>query len=541
MQNNVKKIENVKMYYEGIYISNLLSEIENMECENNMILENIKTLSLSDEIIVYWDKPFDALKDTKYEVTALGKTICVDKTHANIQNLEPDTEYTIVVKVCGFEAEYAVTAKTRVKRLVKDVTAYGVKGDNKTLNTKELQKVLDSVNENEMIYFPKGIYLTGALKLHSDMEIYLDKGAVLQGTEEINDYLPKIKSRFEGYEMECFQSLLNLGDLDHDAGYNCENVLIYGEGEIYGGGKNLAKSIAKSETERLKDYIASLGDRIKEYEKPETLASRARGRLINMSNCKNVWIHGLTLGMAPSWNLHFIYSDSIFTDSCTLKSEGIWNGDGWDPDSSTNSTIFNCAFYTEDDSVAIKSGKNPEGNIINRPTKNIRVFDCVTHFGHGICMGSEMSGGIEGVKIWDCEVGPTWSGIEIKATKKRGGYVRNIEVMDVTASHIQMHSVGYNDDGIGAKVPPVFENCKFKRLHLLNRFLDNNAGRNEWHDCPSIDLQGFDVPGHEVNNVSFEDIEIENSNDSLIGSIHMKYCKNISFNNISAVEPTNKY
>ena len=34
-----------------------------------------------------------------------------------------------------------------------------------------------------------------------------------------------------------------------------------------------------------------------------------------------------------------------------LRSGGIWNGDGWDPDSSTNCTLFATEFETEDDSV----------------------------------------------------------------------------------------------------------------------------------------------------------------------------------------------
>jgi len=501
------------------------------------MLENMKCLSSDTEIIIYWDKPAKATKETEYRVSIKGAdAIVTGKTHAEFKDLTPGTEYEIELEgnIEGLKESFSFSTKASKKRI--NVLDKGVINDGKTLNTRALQSAMDELKPDEILYFPKGIYLTGALKLHSDMELYIEKDAVIQGTENTKDYLPKIHSRFEGYEMECYQSLLNIGNLDYKKGPTTENVIIRGEGKILGGGKNLAKAIAREETERLKDYLVSLGDKIKEYEKPETIASRARGRLINISNCRNVWIHGLTLGMGPSWNVHFIYSDNVITDGCTFKSEGIWNGDGWDPDSSENCTIFNCLFFTEDDSVAIKSGKNPEGNVINRPTKNIRVFDCITHFGHGICMGSEMSGGIDTVKIWDCAVGPTWSGIEIKATKKRGGYVRNIEVRDVTASHIQMHSVGYNDDGEGSKVPPVLENCSFENMHLLGRFLDNNNGRDEWHDCPAIDLAGFDVPGFEIKNISFKNIEIENPGDDILGSIRMKYCKNITFENISSVE-----
>jgi hypothetical protein len=103
-----------------------------------------------------------------------------------------------------------------------------------------------------------------------------------------------------------------------------------------------------------------------------------------------------------------------------------------------------------------------------------------------------------------------------------------------------MHSVGYNDDGEGSPVPPVLSDCRFERMHLLGRFLDNNAGKNEWHDCPSILLCGFDVPGYEVKNIELKDIEMEEPAEG-IEDIHTEYTKDISFNNVRTVERTNKY
>lgn len=90
-----------------------------------------------------------------------------------------------------------------------------------------------------------------------------------------------------------------------------------------------------------------------------------------------------------------IYSRDIVTDHCTFISEGVWNGDGWDPDLSRHCTLFACRFRTGDDCVAIKSGKNPEGNTIALPCRAIRVFDCSCELGRGVCVGSEMSGGAE--------------------------------------------------------------------------------------------------------------------------------------------------
>ncbi len=493
--------------------------------------------STDTEAEVFWDLPGDAGPRTIYNVMVNGQLAGdPDKTHFTLKGLLPDTDYECEVVMNGTDSPESlgkITVHTAPTKRCIDVTLapYNAVGDGKTLNTAALQKALDDCDDTSYVYIPKGTFLTGALDMHSDTELVVEKEALLQGTDDPKDYLPMIPSRFEGYERLCYRSLLNLGQLDHNAGYTCENVVIRGGGSIMGGGWPLAKAIAALEAERLKDYIASLGDRIKEYEKPETISHRARGRLINMSNCKNIWIHGLVLGFGPSWNLHFVYSDQVVTDHCVIRSEGVWNGDGWDPDSSTNSTIYACDFYTEDDSVAIKSGKNPEGNAIARPTEHIRVFDCICHFGHGLCIGSEMSGGVSDVRLWDCDMGPTWSGIEIKATKKRGGYVKGVSVRDIIASHVMIHSVGYNDDGEGAKVPPVIEDCHFERMHLLGRFLDNNAGKNDWHNCPSILLCGFDEPGHELKDISFKDIEMEEPAEST-DSIHIEHCGALSFENI---------
>ncbi len=367
---------------------------------------------------------------------------------------------------------------------------------------------------------PAGTYLTGGLHLHSHMELYLDEGAVLQGSSKPEDYLPRIHSRFEGTEMECYQGLLNMGVLDHTSGPNCEDIVIRGKGSILGGGYDLAWATIESERERLKNYLEENKALVATCENNNTIPGRVRGRLINMSNCKNIRISGLTLGEGASWNIHMVYSENIITDHCTFRSKGIWNGDGWDPDSSVNCTLFACNFYTEDDSVAIKSGKNPEGNKISRPTKHIRVFDCYSAFGHGICMGSEMSGGIEDIKIWDCNLENSSYGIEIKGTRKRGGYIRNVEVRDCIVPCLTVHSVLYNDDGIGAKEPPVFENYFYERVVVTGKGLFTEG----WKDKIPLELRGFDKEEHAVRNVCFKDVKISGAE-----RMHMEFCKDVRF------------
>ena len=96
--------------------------------------------------------------------------------------------------------ELCLTTEKAGRRI--DVTRepYCAAGDGETMDTAAIQRALDDCGEGETVYFPAGIYLTGALRLHSDMELYLEKGAVLQGTDEPADYMPRIWSRFEGVE-----------------------------------------------------------------------------------------------------------------------------------------------------------------------------------------------------------------------------------------------------------------------------------------------------------------------------------------------------
>ena len=359
----------------------------------------------------------------------------------------------------------------KAKRRI-DVTAapYNAVGDGNILNTVALQKALDDCKEGEVVYLPRGIYLTGALRMHSDMELYLEEGAVLQGTDRVEDYRPKIWSRFEGTELYCYSSLLNLGELDHEVGYNCCNVIIRGKGTIASGGRVLAERVIAVETENMKEQLEALGEQIKECENERTIPGRVRPRLINMSNCQNIILSGVTLRNGASWNVHMIYSDTIVTNHCN--------------------------FYTGDDSIAIKSGKNPEGNKIGRPTKHIRIFDCRCAYGHSITIGSEMSGGGEDVRIWDCDMSSSLFGIEIKGTWKRGGYVRNVHATDCKVTRVLLHSVGYNNDGIAADVQPYFEDCSFENLSISGKYYDHY--KEERGYCDAIELIGFDEPGHEL-------------------------------------------
>lgn len=497
----------------------------------------IEKICYDTSVTVFWTKGDDIPSNAVYNVFLDDQKVATaDRTHYTFTNLNPSTTYKVGVEVVSagsvvktFEPVLCTT-KPVANRIDVTKAPYNAVGDGKTLNTAALQKALDDCKAGECVYLPAGDYMTGSLRLHSDMELYIDEGAILHGTTNVEDYTPKIPSRFEGIEMMAYAALLNIGNLDRNDGYNCKNIVIRGGGTICGGGRKLAENVIDVERVLMKDYMDSLGDAIKECETSITIPGRVRPRLINMSNAQNVVISDVEIQNGASWNVHMIYSDNVVTHNCTFRSEKVWNGDGWDPDSSTNCTLFNARFYTGDDAVAVKSGKNPEGNVVNKPCEHIRVFDCVSYYGHGITMGSEMSGGINDVRVWDCDMGDSTYGIEIKGTRKRGGYVRNINVRDSKVCRVLMHSVGYNDDGIAAPTVPYFEDCTFQNLEITAIAYGKDEQRKS---CPAIELLGFDEPGHEVKNIRFKDITIHRTHDGDPQTIALALCRGLYFENIN--------
>lgn len=494
-------------------------------------LEEVRFFSTTDSITLYWRKPF--YETGNYTLKLDGKPVGeTEKTYYYFTGLDAGRSYRLGVRCREAKAELEVC--TAVAKRYIDVTSapYFALGDGETLNTAALQRAIDDCGAGETVYVPSGTFRTGALRLHSDMELYLEEGAVLQGTDQPEDYQPKIWRRFEGIEQECYSSLLNLGDLDNAGGYSCKNVTIRGNGTIASGGKRLAQRVIALETQRLKAELEANPDRVLECEKPETIPGRARPKLVNISNCQNIVLSGVTFRDGACWNVHMIYSDDIVTEGCTFYSTDVWNGDGWDPDSSTNCFLFHCMFYMGDDSVAIKSGKNPEGNRVARPAEHIWIFDCKCAFGHGIAIGSEMSGGVRDVDIWDCDMGKSMYGIEIKATKKRGGYVRDVHVRDSVAARVLFHAVGYNDDGIAVPTPPVFENCCFERVRILGAYFDDHAA---WRECEALELIGFEEAGYALKNITLRDVCIGSHHHCSRHGISLQYCENITLERISCL------
>jgi exo-poly-alpha-galacturonosidase len=512
----------------------------------------------SESLALVWDKPIEYANVTGYIVYQDEVKIAqtkANKTHLTVKGLIADTIYEFRIEAVSDKAagETAIhenevenevatrptntsTPNLRVKTMpfgdMIDVTKapYCADVTGKSISTVSIQKAIEDCGAGGTVLIPKGaVILTGAIELKSDMTLQVD--GMLKGSLDPSDYIIKkgsnykglvnedglILTRYEGWEMYCYRSLINAGYLNPDnrMEMTCENLRICGEGTIYGGGNELGTEMKKLYADK---------DKYPEYVSDGIPGRRIRGRLLGFIQCKNVQLTGVSIENPSCWTVHMIYCDTFTTHGVNIKSRGIDNGDGWDPDSSRNLMIFDTTFDTGDDCIAIKSGKNPDGNKVNLPTKNVRIFDLKMLGGNGMAIGSEQSGGVEGIYMRDCVIQNTRYGLELKAHNSRGGYIKDLYMVDCVIDRFMAHSVNYNADGTAAPTLPYFKDIVIKNTTI------DGTGR-------AVELIGFTEEGqdkiedHYVHEVLLENVILGNKKDET-KEIYMKACHDIIFKNV---------
>jgi polygalacturonase len=89
-----------------------------------------------------------------------------------------------------------------------------------------------------------------------------------------------------------------------------------------------------------------------------------------------------------------------------------------------------------DDNVAIKSGPiNSPGP--DDPSKNITITDCTFMHGHGLSIGSELSGGAQNIRAERISFEGTDQGIRVKSNRDRGNDIGHFVFRDITMKDVK--------------------------------------------------------------------------------------------------------
>lgn len=425
----------------------------------------------SDRAALVWTRP-PATKEGLFEVVVdgvpAGRTSWTDFT---LKDLQPSRDYRIGVRTVlagGTVSRLSniVTIRTCDPPPVVDVAVVEARGDGETLNTQALQRAIDQCPAGGVVRVPPGRFLTGALFLKGDMTLELTEGATLLGSDQTKDY-PLMRYRWEGREHLCYASLLNTRDTDG----RLSQIAITGPGTIDANGSRLRK---------------------RELEE----AAGKPGRAICLRNVDGVYLGSVVVRQSPAWCVHLVYCRGVTVNGVEIATrvdehgrryEGIANGDGLNPDSCSQVYIVDTTIASQDDCIAIKSGRDDEGREVGIPSEHIRISHCRFQSGFGIALGSEMSGGIRDVVVNDCEYSDAYSIASLKAPRGRGGVIEEVLFERIKFRNL---STEHSD-------------CKWFRGGLL---IDQFYSHDEF-DASRAEPIG---PGTaKIRNIEFRDIDLE--------------------------------
>lgn len=150
----------------------------------------------------------------------------------------------------------------------------------------------------------------------------------------------------------------------------------------------------------------------------------------------------------------------------------------------------------------------------------------------GISIGSEISGGISDIYIWDCVLNKSQIGCNIKATKKRGGYIKNVYISNCSFASLNIGLFPYNDDGVSASTPPVFSDIYFEDVVFSGEVLGYED--KEIKQASAINIVGFDEE-YRISNVSFKNITIDNGHTSKKQIFGLQRIENLSISNLTVI------
>ena len=327
------------------------------------------------------------------------------------------------------------------------------------------------------VVVPEGVWSTGPVHLKSNVNLHLQKNAVLSFVTDPQAYLPLVFTRWEGVELMGFSPLIYA--------YQQQNIAVTGEGILEGNasGENWWpwKGVWKHTPWKLdpatdqkpgRDQLFAMAEAGVPVEKRILDNNRLRPPFIQPYQCERVLIEGVTIRNSPFWLINPVLCKDVVIRGVNCVSHGP-NSDGCDPESCQRVLIEHCLFDTGDDCIALKSGRNADGRRLATPIQQVVIQDCLMKSGHGgVVIGSEISGGVRNVFVEHCEMSsPDLDrGIRIKTNSVRGGVIENFFLRDITIGEVTTAIVIDFDyeEGDAGKFTPTVRNIDIRDLHCEN-------------------------------------------------------------------------
>jgi len=392
----------------------------------------------------------------------------------------------------------------RIPEYTVSLKDFGGVGDGVTLNTTAFSKAISALDKKGggHLVVPSGVWMTGLIFLKDNIDLHIEKNAVIMAAEEKSLFVKEKNGRKDA---KCTPLI---------SASKCKNISITGKGTIDGNGAQWrpVKRTKVSDVE-WKEFKFMGGTETNEgqlwfpfnlkhfdnvADTPEK-QEKMRAHMIRFTECENVLVEGVTLQNSPKFHLIPTRCRNVIIDGVTVRCPwNAQNGDAIDISSCKTVLIVNNVVDAGDDGICMKAGAGKSG-LEYGPCEDIMIQDNTVYHAHGgFVIGSEFTGGIKNIVVRDCTFSGTDTGLRFKSGVGRGGkteglYISNIMMTDIKSQAIifectyvdRKYSVG--NDG---KTMPVAADAPFvpdfSDIHISGITCHNARTAISAHGLPGL-------------------------------------------------------
>ncbi|MDE6861071.1 MAG: glycoside hydrolase family 28 protein [Duncaniella sp.] len=321
------------------------------------------------------------------------------------------------------------------------ITEFGGIGDAVTLNTEAFANAISRLEEmgGGHLVVPQGIWLTGPIELKSNIDLHLERNAVIYFSPDRELYIdsdPKA-SRV----LPCIRAT------------RCRNISITGEGTIDGNGAQWRpvkrSKVSDVEWRRFKEmggverqngslwYPWEMKSGYPDISATPEKQEGRRNDIFRIYHCENVFLSGVTFQNAPKFHVHPFNSRNLIIDGITVRCPwNAQNGDAIDLSDCHQALVVNSIVDAGDDGICMKSGEYKKDALVNG-CEDILIQDNIVYHAHGgFVIGSEDICGMKRIVVRDCTFSGTETGLRFKSAIGRGGKTEDIFISGIMMTDI---------------------------------------------------------------------------------------------------------
>ncbi|WP_215698849.1 glycosyl hydrolase family 28 protein [Clostridium sp. MCC353] len=416
-------------------------------------------------------------------------------------------------------------------------------------NTKSIQSAIDHCTAGGRVVIPNGIWMSGALYLHSSMTLELEEGAVLLGSPNADHY--DRNYLLYPYSTDT-RSWALINAYSSDEKMPLSNIRIVGKGTIsgngwkYGAGDEIAgsgfspayQSLLPGDPEDprylLKQWVCGTNAKVYSASSPESSygilaadasmksqkngldAARAystRPNLIVIRGAENIYIEGITAENPAFHTIAILDSKNAAAENVKYITYDANNADGIELGNTSDALVYNCFFDTGDDSINFATGLGKGvSDAGQQPSRNIWAFNNFLRHGHGgaIAAGSHTGAGICDMLVEDNVLNHSNIPFRFKSAPVNGGGVWNVLIRDCAVGNVMqlfVMSTIYNDNNQTLTVEPADKPAEFHDIHAYNITAD---GISQNTFCLTADVRYEEPwrPWHTHHDLYFQDITV---------------------------------